>query len=133
LEPLDHTGINVFPLVASQGMDQIDLRPNFVLSIDLLKKLLKGIEQKIKQSKYNFDQAASWTICGAFVAIDYALPLLGVEGFLLEIKHLEEFKNTKGNLLWFPLIRKLKNGEGAVLHYLRSIKVTGWSKKNIQG
>jgi len=37
-----------FPLVASQGMDQIDVRLNFVLSIDLLKKLLKGIEQKIK-------------------------------------------------------------------------------------
>ena len=43
-----HWIIDVFPLVAIQGMDQIDVRPNFVLSIDLLKKLLKGIEQKIK-------------------------------------------------------------------------------------
>lgn len=109
-----------------------DVRPNFALSINLLKRLLMGIDQKIKQSKDDFNQAASWTICGAFIAIAYALSLRGAEGFLLEIKHLEEFKNTKGDLLWFPLIGKLKNGEGAVVHYLRSVKITGRSKIDIQ-
>ena len=100
-----------------------DIRKNVGLSSVIWSKFLSRVSYKIKLSETD-QEAAKWTMGGAYFCISYVCSLRGEEGFLLDIKKLRENRSKAGGLIWLPLIGTVKGDKGTHTYLLRSVPQT---------
>ena len=65
-------------------------KQNLALTVDLWKRMLEGVEERMFDAE-TFEEAARWTIAGAYLALIYVLSLRGPEGFQIEISLLKKY------------------------------------------
>ena len=80
-----------------------DVRKNVGLCSEIWSRFLDRVSYKIKKSDTE-QEAAKWTMGGAYFCFSYVCSLRGEEGFLLDIKKLREHGSKAGGLIWLPLV-----------------------------
>ena len=100
-----------------------DIRKNVGPSSVIWSRFLSRVSYKIKRSESD-QEAAKWTMGGAYFCFSYVCSLRGEEGFLLDIKKLREHGSKAGGLIWLPLVGTVKGDKGTHTYLLRSVPQT---------
>ena len=101
-----------------------DVRQNLALSTELWKEVLNQCERKARTSN-SLAEGSKYVVVGAYSCFALVLSLRGPEGFMFEISLLLKHRQRNNDLVWLPIIGKLKGDSKEETHYLRSVPVTG--------
>ena len=100
-----------------------DVRQNLALDTELWKKLLARCERRARNST-TLEEGTKHILIGAFSCFALVLSLRGPEGFMFEISLLRKHRVRNNDLVWLPIVGKLKGDSKEEIHYLRSVPVT---------
>jgi hypothetical protein len=101
-----------------------DIRKNLALDFALWHRVLDHCQDQARLT-VRFEDGAGWIIVGAFFAFALVLSLRGPDGFMFEINLLNTHKARHKELVWLPIIGKLKGDDHSKTHFLRSVPTTG--------
>ena len=99
--------------------------PNKAFSIDLLKELLRQVDLRISTNARDFFERHRWTVFKAYATVTYVVSLRGPEGFLLDLKGLNDhWTDLDRNYVVIALLGRVKGETQDRAHLLPSVKVT---------
>jgi len=99
------------------------VKPNLALSIPLLLELIKKMEYRLSNLTDEEDKHIISSILTYFVT-SYIISLRGPEGFLLDLRGLNEHWNNSANYVTISLIGKLKGERHDLTHLVPCVKTT---------
>ena len=99
------------------------VKPNLALSIPLLLELLKRIQSRLSESDYDDEKHILSSILTYF-STSYTISLRGPDGFLLDLRGLNENWNNSRPFIIISLIGRLKGERHDLTHLVPCAKVT---------
>jgi hypothetical protein len=101
-----------------------DWRPNQVMSINLLLKVLSEMETWIEASETD-QESNRWMVVNTYVTICYVVSLLGAEGLLVDLSGLNRKWGLGGlEYVTIALLGKIKGETGDHAHLLPPVPIT---------
>ena len=98
-------------------------KPNMALSTVLMTRVLEVVEEKILVAE-NDVEAHPWIVFLTYAAISYVISLRGPEGFLLDLKGLNQQWNKSDDYVIIALLGRLKGERNDLAHYIPAANVT---------
>ena len=99
------------------------VKPNLALSIPLLLELVKRIKYRLLCSEYEDNKHIISSVL-TYITTSYIISLRGPEGFLLDLRGLNENWNSNNNYIIISLIGRLKGERHDLTHLVPVVKVT---------
>ena len=99
------------------------VKPNLALSIPLLLDLVNKIKYRLLCSQYEDDKHIISSVL-TYITTSYIISLRGPEGFLLDLRGLNENWNSSNNYIVVSLIGRLKGERHDLTHLVPCVKVT---------
>mmetsp|Transcript_5784 Transcript_5784/g.8868 ORF Transcript_5784/g.8868 Transcript_5784/m.8868 type:complete len:145 (+) Transcript_5784:715-1149(+) len=100
-----------------------DVRKDLALGTDLWVAVLAYCDDQVREGT-NFATCWNRVITGFYLAVTYVLALHGPEGFMFEISLMKEHRALNNDLVWQPIMGKLKGDDNSGVYSLRSVPVT---------
>ena len=99
------------------------VKKNLALDTKLIVEVIKRCELRADSSP-TIPISNQWVIAGAYLTFSYVFSLRGNEGFMIDIKELNNNRGLKKGMVWIILSGKVKGQGSPTLHELRSAPVT---------
>jgi len=98
-------------------------KPNLAMSIDLFLELIKKLNSKLEQCS-DIEDSHLWSSMLTYVVVSYVISLRGPEGFLLDLKGLNQFWDRSESYVTIALLGRLKGEHHDLQHLIPCVNYT---------
>jgi hypothetical protein len=112
-----------FMLGCSKRMGQ-DWRPNQAIGIQMMHRLLQGVEDRARDS-ISVEDRHKWVMAGAYFCICFVLSFRSPEGLMADLKGLLKHRDPESDKVVVPLLGRFNGEHHAKQHLLISCATTG--------
>ena len=123
IDPCGSLWFQRFMLGCSKRMGQ-DWRPNQAIGIQIMHRLLDGVEKKAREAS-SVEDRHKWVMAGAYFCICFVLSLRSPEGLMADLEGLLRYHDPSSEEVVVPLLGRFKGEHHAKQHLLISCATTG--------